>query len=112
MRTLTIVTSLFLMLGCGVTRSAGPNDSPSDRSSGMVVYIHGALSRDDLDEIQRLVAHEDSQPILSVIQDERTKEFEVSTGIVRGPLDGGGKRYRLRKEGTVWKLTPSGSWVS
>ncbi len=40
---------------------------------------------------------------------------DVWTGIVRGPLDGGGVIYRLVKEKGVWKFLNDGSsrgWVS
>ncbi len=39
-------------------------------------------------------------------------DVEVMTGVIRGPLDGAGATFRLRKMKNKWKVVERGSWVS
>lgn len=40
------------------------------------------------------------------------KEMIINTGRVDGPVGGGGKYFRFKNEGGVWKLSRTGTWIS
>jgi hypothetical protein len=58
--------------------------------------VHGTLGPEDLLEIETLMQRKTSDPILS-IRAAGFDRWEVRTGIVRGPLDGGGDIFVVEK---------------
>jgi len=65
----------------------------------------------ELKAISTVVKMRTSKPILSIIIcfDKRAV---VDTGVIRGPLDGGGTTFFLIKENGVWKISFQNGWVS
>ena len=77
------------------------------------VSVEGDLDPSDVVEIQRLVRSIRGihRAILSIEVIDKN-EVEIMTGIVRGPLDGGGNLLRAKKRDGRWKITSISSWVS
>lgn len=79
---------------------------PSQRS--IAILIHGNtpayemtdVQKKDIEEIKLLI--KGRYPIMS-IDLISTKEAKANTGIVKGPLDGAGKFYRLEKKNGMWQ---------
>ena len=76
-----------------------------------VAFIRGRFSADDIFQIRKLIATKTNKDILS-ITNEDGKEIEVMTGSQRGPLDGGGIFFTIKKENDQWIITSQGSWAS
>ena len=75
---------------------------PSDATETDLAGICAALNREP-----RGV----SKPVLRISRLSPT-EILISTGEVRGPLDGGGNRVRLRRENDQWILVDCLFWIS
>jgi len=66
-----------------------------------------SIGIEDVAEIAEIVKGiEDVDPILSIRVIDQEK-VEVTTGVVRGPLDGGGRIYSLKKIDGEWDLDES-----
>jgi len=76
------------------------------------IFISAELSSNDIIQIQKLIGKETEENILSIVEDEDTHVIEVTTGVVRGPLDGGGKSFKLQCDDGKWKITGTSMWVS
>jgi len=74
-----------------------------------------SIDVEDVAEITEIVKEiEDVKPILSVRVIDQ-ENVEVTTGFVRGPLDGGGRIYSLKKINGEWELDVSKGtthWIS
>lgn len=79
--------------------------------TGKVAFIRGRFSSDDILEIRKLIATKTDKDILS-ISSEDSKEIEVMTGFQRGPLEGGGTFFTVKKENEKWVITDQGVWAS
>ncbi|MBI3862318.1 MAG: hypothetical protein HY290_10530 [Planctomycetia bacterium] len=74
--------------------------------------VGGHLSAADVAEIESLVSKLTEERIL-LITVRKSGSVTVTTGVVRGPLDGGGSEFDFEKENGRWVKTGiSSSWVS
>jgi hypothetical protein len=80
-----------------------------------------SLSAEDRSEITALVRAQTSEPILGLgpvplrlwrLDLPVLESVEVRTGTVRGPLDGGGSIFVLRRSRGRWCIVETGIWVS
>jgi hypothetical protein len=69
------------------------------------------LPGEEMAEIKKLVAIESSYPILSIEVESRDK-VKVTTGVVRGPLDGSGHFIYLERDNGKWVVKRKGYWVA
>lgn len=76
--------------------------------SGKIISID---VKDVADIVEIITNTGEADPILSIRVISRS-DVEVTTGIVRGPLDGGGNIYRVKKKNGQWTLDGKGSWIS
>ena len=105
----------------------------ADASHDEVVQITAKISVNSLIEAIALVRTVDQSPLLQVLQDKReSKTITIThpdgheshpdeddpdtliiwTGVVRGPLDGGGQTHHLKKIQGKWQIMSSSRWVS
>jgi len=82
------------------------------------LYVTGQLSdfqKKEIEDITEVAKSLDSKyPIMS-IEFKSPNEVEIMTGVVRGPLDGGGNYFDLKKQNGKWIQVNSDShrgWVS
>lgn len=82
------------------------------------IYISGkivSITVDDVAEIAKIIKKTgEVDPILS-IKVLSNSRVEVTTGVIRGELDGGGNIYDLKKKNQKWGVHDTGfirSWVS
>jgi len=82
------------------------------------LHVTGQLSdlqKKEIEDITEVVKSLDSEnPILS-INFKSSNEVEIMTGVVRGPLNGGGNYFDLKKKNGKWiQLNPESHrmWVS
>jgi hypothetical protein len=78
------------------------------------VHFSTRVSADDEAAIRKLIeaTPDIDHRILDIGPVTEAGTVEVMTGIVRGPLDGGGDSLRLQKVGGHWKIVSRGFWVS
>ena len=107
---LATITTLLSIAGC-----ASRQTSVTGRGDIYLnVGVEGTLSFDDKDEIIECVMAVSKEPVLR-IEVQAHGEVEVDTGVVLGPLDGGGDTYLLQKKGRHWHIVDDGKirgWVS
>lgn len=77
-----------------------------------VAFIHGNFSSHDIFQIRQLILTKTKEEILSIKYSEVDKEIEVLTGFQRGPLDGGGTFFKIKKENHQWVIISQGPWAS
>jgi hypothetical protein len=78
------------------------------------IQIIGNLSQSDVAAICKVVKATpelNGRPILSIEVISQDK-VEVTTGVVRGPLDGGGRTAILEKHNGIWQVVETGWWMS
>jgi len=63
------------------------------------------------DSIRRIVKREATDPILSMMICDEARAV-VTTGVIRGPLDGGGVTFYLVRDGGEWNIVFRSGWVS
>ena len=68
-------------------------------------------SASDRTAILRLILKETDEPLL-LIEEYTGGRVHVETGVVRGPLDGGGRSFYLIKTKSSWRIVYSVGWVS
>lgn len=73
--------------------------------------ILGRLTEEDIEALEPMVRELTTEPVLR-IKRSRLGDVEVTTGHVRGPLDGGGSSFIFEKRDGKWELTAEGGWVS
>ena len=71
----------------------------------------GLPSISDMYHINTLVYAETTEKILHITP-QRDGTVEVMTRVQRGPLDGRGQVFVLRRTAEGWKIIKRGSWVS
>lgn len=69
----------------------------------------GSLSLADLSRIRFAVRLETLQPMVAV-REEPDGIVVVMTGVLLGPLDGGGTSFGFRRSSTGWEKIGSGLW--
>ena len=97
--------------------------------------VFGTLPREDVSEIVRIVRSEMRHDLLPDFSFARIRELpssirrhwsdrvlsihaetngtvKVMTGVVRGPLDGSGNTYKLKRGSKGWEITSRGFWIS
>lgn len=103
------------------------------RVSHKVKPVHNGLTQDDIDEMVRAIRsrmrcsifrglnRSRLTTILSIVECDSESGIckiggqvrkVVTTGVVLGPLAGGGDRYTLEKDENGWKVIGKGIWVS
>ena len=78
------------------------------------VYSFEQVPEPDKSEIKNEISKYTAEDILMIIP-EKDGSLQVMTGVVRGPLDGGGNIYILKKVKGAWKVYDDGAirgWVS
>jgi hypothetical protein len=112
MKHITIFIILMLMTSCaGQTRESTPLSD--GRISKEEIFIYATISVFDLTEIITAVKKVESDSILMIsAEDQPDGQIEVTTGVVRGPLDGGGKKYYLKRIDGTWVIQSQAFWVS
>jgi hypothetical protein len=117
--TVTIPLIAILLIGLVAGCQNGKTDE-SDHQGVEIggIYISGKntkISADDVAEISKIIQEiENADPILSIHVLSKS-HVEVETGVIRGPLDGGGRIYDLKKKNKKWEIYDTGyikSWVS
>jgi len=78
---------------------------------GVLWPFETQLSKADIEKISAIVAEETSQPILSLRTLPRWGA-RVETGIISGPLSGGGHTFYLRWGFGGWRIYKSELWIS
>jgi len=73
--------------------------------------VQGDLSFGDSFSIRWLIRSQTLQPILHIHLDT-DGSAEVMTGVQRGPWDGGGGYYKLKKTLEGWSIIETGGWTS
>lgn len=79
--------------------------------AAMLLSSDSRLSDADVKHIAAIVRAETTQTILT-IELQRDGTVQVSTGVQRGPLDGGGNLYTLKRTFRGWKIISRGMWIS
>ena len=120
MRTIVLVMAILGLLACsrhgantsvaGETTAAKPPTATANKDS--IFYVRGLFSQRDLQQIADLVLGKTNETILRIMQDEKSREVEVTCGIVKGPLNGHGSRFVLAKQGDEWRIIFQGKWLS
>ena len=119
MRFTSTLLLLLLAIGCSDASQSSldstVDETIDDSHPDRKYQIYGGrLKESDLDEIESLVAKLTEDAILT-IDVRRPNVVEVKTGVVRGPLDGGGVYYEFEKKDGRWvRINEKGSksWVS
>jgi hypothetical protein len=77
------------------------------------ISVEGDLAREEVAAIQRLVrgTRGIDRTILSIEMIDEN-EAEITTGFVRGPLNGGGNVLRAKRRDRNWRITSISWWVS
>jgi hypothetical protein len=109
----------LLLSGCShppaaLNRVATRKPPPATTRPVRAYEIDGTLSEADLRSIEALVRGLTKDPIMKMTVDD-LGTVEVMTGVVRGPLDGGGDFYDFAKREGRWVRINSDkikSWVS
>mgnify|MGYP001432414772 FL=1 len=57
-------------------------------------------------------AHPSLDPRIMSLRFKDKDTIQITTGVMRGPLDGGGSFYVARRENGRWIVRSSGVWVS
>ena len=103
---------ILIVAIASVAVTAGMLFLPRDpKSVGLVV--HGTISQPEISEIEILLRQRTPDPILS-IHPAGFDRWEVWTGVVRRPLDGGGDIFIVEKRFGKWTVIDDGirGWVS
>ena len=66
-------------------------------------HLSGELSQPDMESIRAVVAKQTSDPIMNV-ERQAWGVVRVKTGVIRGPLNGGGWTYYMKRSGATWKV--------
>ncbi len=97
--------------------------------------VFGVLAREDVAEITRIVRREMRRDVFHSLSFGSVQELpailrrycsdrilsihagtngtvEVMTGVIRGPLNGGGSTYELKRGPKGWEITGRGFWMS
>ncbi len=97
--------------------------------------VYGTLPREDIAEIARLVRSEMTRDVFRTFSFDSIWDLpssvrrylsdrllsihagtngtvEVMTGVIRGPLNGSGKTYELKRAPKGWEITSRGFWIS
>jgi len=70
-----------------------------------------ALAPQEIQEVSTFIQQQTSYPI-RFIERHRDGTIEVDTGVLRGPLDGGGETFRIKKTGNTWKVIQRSLWIA
>jgi hypothetical protein len=109
---------MSLLLGCSQPsppRRLSPSIPavPATRPSRSYTFP-ASLTEGDLQAIEALIRDLTHDPIMQIEADE-LDNIEVMTGVIRGPLDGGGTYFNFAKRNGHWTQIHTGSqkfWVS
>jgi hypothetical protein len=71
----------------------------------------GSLSDSDMESLKAVIAQKTGDPIIG-IQKQAWGVVRVDTGVNRGPLNGSGWTYYLKRSGSTWKVERSVGWTS
>jgi hypothetical protein len=111
---LFLVTLVLVVAGCR-TPDGADNDSETRVVAGVTVSgAHTYWTESKVIALKAAVAAVDhTYPILSIKFIDSTTA-EVTTGVVRGPLDGSGREYRFKLKNGKWSADTSSTliWVS
>lgn len=101
-RTKTVIGSSLLLLGisCAFWLYWSPR-----------AYVRGRFPLRDAAAIRWTIRTQTFQKILRIYQ-ETDGTVSIETGVVRGPLNGQGRLYRLKKTSKGWERIESGRWHS
>ncbi len=78
---------------------------------GGCAHFSGELSRSDMESIKAVIAKQTSEPIMSVERQD-WGVVRVQTGVVRGPFNGGGWTYYLKRSGSSWRVKKAVGWTT
>ena len=78
---------------------------------GMLLSFNRDLGAAEVKRITAIVQAETTEPILQ-IERQPDGTVKVLTGVLRGPLDGGGNLFTLKRTFRGWKIISSGFWIS
>ena len=78
---------------------------------GVLWSFGRGLSDTDRQRINAIVQAETTESILEIEQ-RRDGTVQVSTGVHRGGLDGGGTLFILKRTFRGWKIVSRGAWMS
>lgn len=105
------VVTIWFATGCRTNPTNETKDIEGVRVFGDVT----AISSKDIAEIIKVIEKiKNVDPILSIEVLSNT-QVDVETGVIRGPLDGSGMYYEVRKEDGTWlrhKTTRIRMWMS
>jgi hypothetical protein len=107
------IISLACLLAVGMFVKRDSIDHDYRNIDGIAV-IGSGLRAADVQEIVRVansMLEEPDDRVLSIRQTARD-EVEVITGVLHGPLDGGGKIYLMQRTRSGWRIYQSTHWVS
>jgi hypothetical protein len=79
--------------------------------AGVLLSSERGLSNADVKHITAIVQAKTTESIL-VMERQPDGTVKVSTGVKRGPLDGGGKLFTLKRTFRGWKIISRGAWIS
>lgn len=75
--------------------------------------IPAQIEKDDLRKIaDYFVLHPILDPCILQIEVKDENTLQITVGVVRGPLAGGGKTYVARRENGKWIVRLDGHWIS
>jgi hypothetical protein len=74
-------------------------------------HLSGELSQPDMESIRAVVAKQTSDPIMNV-ERQAWGVVRVKTGVIRGPLNGGGWTYYMKRSGATWKVKKAVGWTT
>jgi hypothetical protein len=104
MRTFSKARIAFLLLGCVAIYGFWVFWSPR-------ANVRGSFSFQDSLAIRLKVRGETFQKIRGISQ-QSDGTVDIMTGIVKGPLNGRGRFFRLKKTTNHWEIIESGIWQS
>lgn len=74
-------------------------------------HLSQELSQSEIASIKTVVTQETSEPIISIGR-QASGVVRVETGVIRGPLNGGGWTYFLKRSGSTWKVKKAVGWAT
>ena len=99
------------MIMRAITRAFWVVVSISVLGLGGCAHLSSELSQADMESIRSVVAEQTSDPIMSV-EKQAWGVVRVQTGVIRGPFNGGGWTYYMKRSGATWRVKKAVGWTT